>query len=142
MDGKITVSEEVGLDDDALSLLRARITGGVLRDGDAGYDEARSVWNGMVDARPALIVRCLDTADVVSAVSFARAAGLGVSVRGGGHNVAGTAIREGGVVVDLSGMKSIDVDPEGERLGRAAGARSASSMRPPRSSALRHRSGS
>jgi FAD/FMN-containing dehydrogenase len=120
MDGEITVSEEVGLDDDALSLLRARITGGVLRDGDAGYEEARSVWNGMVDARPALIVRCLDTADVVSAVSFARAAGLGVSVRGGGHNVAGTAVREGGLVVDLSGMKGIDVDPEG-RTARASG---------------------
>ena len=78
--------------DCALEGLRAYVRGEVLQEGEAGYDEARSVWNGMVDRRPAVIVRCSGTADVVAAVDFARDHDLLLSVHGGGHNVAGKAV--------------------------------------------------
>ena len=84
----------------------------------ADYDEARRVWNGMVDKKPAIIVRCAAAGDVVEAVDFARDHGLLVSVRGGGHNVAGSAVCEGGLMIDLSSMKGIQVDPE-RRTARA-----------------------
>ena len=71
--------------------------------GDDAYDAARRVWNGVIDRRPAPVIRCTGTADVIAAIAFAREQGLPVSVRGGGHNVAGTAVAEGGVVIDLSG---------------------------------------
>jgi len=96
------------------------IRGTILRPDDAGYEEARAVWNGMVDRRPAAIVRCLDTADVVKAVNAAREAGLGVAVRGGGHNAAGLAVADGALVVDLTMMRSVDVDPVA-RTARADG---------------------
>ena len=83
----------------------------MLRSADAGYDEARRIHNGLIDKRPAIIARCLGTADVVAAVNVARDQGLEVSVRGGGHNVAGKAVTDGGVMVDLSLMKGIHVDP-------------------------------
>jgi FAD/FMN-containing dehydrogenase len=83
----------------------------VLEPGQAGYDEARRVHNGLIDKHPALIARCLQTEDVVVAVRFARDAALEISVRGGGHNVAGKAVTEGGVMIDLSLMKGINVDP-------------------------------
>src|SRR4051794_37943781 len=75
------------------------------------YEVARRVWNGMVDRRPALMARCAGDRDVVEALGFAREAGLRVAVRGGGHNVAGNAGCDDGLVIDLSGMKVIDVDP-------------------------------
>ena len=74
----------------------------MIAEGDAGYDEARRVWNGVIDRRPALVVRCTGNADVIAAIAFAREHGLPVSVRGGGHNVAGTAVADGAVVLDLS----------------------------------------
>jgi len=77
------------------------------------YEEARAVWNGMVDRRPALIARCAHEGDVVEALRFARDAGVRLAVRGGGHNVAGNAVCDGGVVIDLSGMKAIEVDATG-----------------------------
>ena len=77
-----------------------------------GYDAARAVHNGLVDRRPALIVRCRTTNDVVAALAFARRAGLEVSVRGGGHNVAGRAVTDGGVMIDLAEMKAIAIDPD------------------------------
>ena len=86
-------------------------SGQVLRSADAGYDEARRIHNGLIDKRPAIIARCLGTADVVAAVNVARDQGLELSVRGGGHNVAGKAVTDGGVMVDLSLMKGIHVDP-------------------------------
>src|SRR5689334_10107952 len=90
----------------------ARIRGAVLRPGDEGYDEARSIWNGLIDRRPALIVQCTGTADVVDAVNFAREQGLRLSVKGGGHNVAGNATNDGGLVLDLSAMRGVHVDPQ------------------------------
>ena len=85
--------------------------GPVLCPGDAGYDAARRVFNAMIDRRPALIARCAGAADVVAGLRFAREHGLPLSVCGGGHSVAGTAVCEGGLVLDLSGMKGIRVDP-------------------------------
>jgi FAD/FMN-containing dehydrogenase len=83
----------------------------VLAPEDAGYDEARAVHNGLIDKRPALIVRALDAEDVVAALALARRERLEVSVRGGGHNVAGRAVTDGGLMIDLAEMKAISVDP-------------------------------
>src|SRR6266481_5692088 len=95
-------------------------SGQLLRPADAGYDEARTVHNGLVDKRPALIARCRGVADVVDAVNLTRKLGLEVAVRGGGHNVAGRAIIDGGLVIDLAPMKGIHVDPK-SRTVRAQG---------------------
>lgn len=94
-----------------LAALAARLRGPLLRPGDPGYDEARAVWNGMIDRRPALVVRCLGTADVVTCVEFARASGLTLSVKGGGHNIAGLAVCDGGLLLDMSLMRGVWVDP-------------------------------
>jgi FAD/FMN-containing dehydrogenase len=106
--------------DEVVGELSGTFSGQLLRPSDAGYDEARKVHNGLVDKRPALIVRCRGVADVVDAVDLARKLGLEVAVRGGGHNVAGRATIDGGLVIDLSLMKGIYVDPEG-RTVRAQG---------------------
>src|SRR5215216_4458807 len=100
------------LDSALVTDLAGEVSGSVLGPEDAGYDAARAVHNGLIDRRPALIVRCRTANDVVAALAFARAAGLEVSVRGGGHNVAGRAVTEGGVMIDLAEMKAIAVDPE------------------------------
>ena len=89
----------------------ARIRGTVLRPGDDGYEAARHVWNGMIDKHPALIVRCAGVADVVLAVRFARSQNMLVAVRGGGHNVTGNSTCDGGMVIDLSPMKGVRVNP-------------------------------
>jgi FAD/FMN-containing dehydrogenase len=91
--------------------LVARITGAVLTPGDAGYDAARAVHNGIVDKRPAVIVRCRNAADVAAGLAFARRIGAEVSVRGGGHNVAGRAVTDDGVMLDLAEMTDVTVDP-------------------------------
>jgi FAD/FMN-containing dehydrogenase len=100
--------------------LRAQCSGQVLEPGDAGYDEVRRVHNGLIDKRPGLIVRCQDTADVVDAVNLGRDEGLEVSVRGGGHNVAGRAVTDGGLMIDLQAMKGVHIDPRA-RTVRAQG---------------------
>src|SRR5207249_5054994 len=87
------------------------LRGDLVLDGDAGYDEARKVWNGAIDKKPAMIAYCADVQDVVEAVTFARSRALPVAVRSGGHNVAGLSVCDGGMVIDLSRMKRIDVDP-------------------------------
>src|SRR3954449_8911212 len=92
--------------------LRDRLGERILRPEDPGYHEARAIHNGLVDRRPALIVRCRSADDVVAALALARDEGLEVSVRGGGHNVAGRAVTDGGVMIDLAEMKAIAVDPE------------------------------
>src|SRR5262245_52210042 len=89
----------------------SRIGGEILLPGDPAYDRARKLWNGMIDRYPAMIVRCATAADVSSALDFARRAGLQVAVRAGGHNAAGYAMVDGGMVIDLSRMKRITIDP-------------------------------
>ncbi|WP_033822482.1 FAD-binding oxidoreductase [Kitasatospora sp. MBT63] len=100
------------LDSGGPAALRSGLLGDVIGPGDSGYDEARAVFNGMVDRRPAVIAQCADPRDVASAVAFARSHGLELSVRGGGHGVTGAAVAEGGLVVDLRRMNSIQVDPQ------------------------------
>ena len=100
--------------------LAGRVSGRVLRPADDGYDAARRVHNGLVDRTPAVIVRCRSAADVAAGVRFARAAGLDISVRGGGHNVAGRAVADDAVMIDLAEMKGTQVDPEA-RTVRAEG---------------------
>jgi FAD/FMN-containing dehydrogenase len=97
--------------EEQLALLEG-FAGALLRLDEAGYDEARRVYNGLIDKRPALIARCHGEADIVAAVTFAREAGLEISVRGGGHSVAGVCATEGGLMIDLSALKGIFVDPE------------------------------
>ena len=100
--------------------LRRRFRGALLQPAEEGYEESRRVWNGAIDRRPALIARCAGSDDVVEAVRFARDNDLEVSVRGGGHSVAGHAVCDGGVMIDLSLMKAVRVDP-GAGTARAAG---------------------
>ncbi len=99
------------LDETVVQLFAASLRGRLIGAADPDYHAARAVWNGMIDRHPALIARCAGTDDVVKAVDFARTHGLLVSVRGGGHNVAGSAVCDGGLVIDLSPMKEIHVDP-------------------------------
>ena len=94
-----------------IAAFQTSLRGKLLRHSDAGYDDARRVWNGMIDKRPALIARCVGVADVMDAVNFARNNDLLVSVRGGGHNITGNAVCEGGLMIDLSPMKGLRVDP-------------------------------
>jgi FAD/FMN-containing dehydrogenase len=106
----------------AVDRLRRSVAGEVLAAGVAGYDRARAVWNGMIDRRPAVIVRCRNTDDVRAALGFARARELPVSIRGGAHNVAGHAVCDDGVMIDLSLMRSVRVDPEQRRARVEGGA--------------------
>jgi FAD/FMN-containing dehydrogenase len=99
-----------------------QVRGGTLTRADAAYDEARKVWNGTVDRRPALIARCLSDADVQAAVRFAAKHRMLVSVRGGGHHIAGNAVAEGGLMIDLSGMRAITVDAAKKSARVGAGA--------------------
>ena len=96
---------------ETLDALRAKLRGSLCVPGDEGYDPARTLWNAMVDRRPGLVVRCLGASDVVNALKLAREQKLLVAVRGGGHNIAGMAVCDGGLLIDLSLMKSVRVDP-------------------------------
>ena len=110
--GPVTAhSHHSAVDDVAIADLSRHFRGAVIRPGDAPYDAQRRIWNGAIDRRPALIARCTGAADVRAAVGFARERELVVAVRGGGHNVAGTAVCDGGIVIDLSPMKGMWVDP-------------------------------
>ncbi|KOU65613.1 FAD-binding protein [Streptomyces sp. MMG1533] len=106
----------------ALAALREDLTGEVLAPGDPGYDEARAVYNGMIDRRPAVIAQCVDEDDVVRAVSFGRDLDLKIAVRGGGHSVAGMALNDGGLVVDLRRMHEVTVHPAAEAVRVGGGA--------------------
>jgi FAD/FMN-containing dehydrogenase len=106
------------LDDTAIGDLRAGLRGQLLQPGHAGYDAARTIDNAMIDRRPALIARCAGVADVMAAVRFARKHDVLVSVRAGGHNVAGNAVCDGGLMIDVSPMKGIRIDL-GARTGQA-----------------------
>jgi FAD/FMN-containing dehydrogenase len=107
------------INDAPLRDLRSGVRGQVLRPGDDGHEAARRIFNAMIDRRPALIVRCAEAADVSACVGFARAHALDVSVKGGGHNVSGKAVCEGGLMIDLSAMKGIRVDAQ-RRSARGA----------------------
>jgi FAD/FMN-containing dehydrogenase len=109
------------LDPQAVEALAGDFRGQVLVSGDAGYDEARRVWNGMIDKRPAVIARCGGVADVIASVRFAREHGLPVAVRGGGHGVAGNALQDGAVVIDLSDLTAVRVDPAARTARAEAG---------------------
>jgi FAD/FMN-containing dehydrogenase len=95
----------------ALDQLRTRVRGPLLLPGDAGYDDARSIWNAMIDRRPGAILRCLGVADVIAGLAFARAEAVPLSIKGGGHNIAGLAVCEGGLMLDMSLMRGVWVDP-------------------------------
>src|SRR5918997_6830314 len=111
---------DAALGDTVVGQFGSGLRGELLRPGIAGYEEARLLWNGLIDKRPALIARCAGVGDVIDSVNFARENELLVAVRGGGHNVAGNAVCDGGVVIDLSAMKGIRVDPK-RRTVRAEG---------------------
>lgn len=93
------------LNTEMLDNFRSTLRGALLQAGEEGYDTARSIWNAMIDRRPALIVRAAGVADVMASVNFARQNGLLLAVRGGGHNIAGNAVCDGGLMLDLSLMK-------------------------------------
>jgi len=97
------------------------LRGRLLHPGEDGYDAARRVWNGMIDRRPALIARCAGPADVIAVVRFAREHGLLLAIKGGGHNITGNAVCDGGLMLDLSAMKSVRVDPIGRTARAEAG---------------------
>ncbi|GAA4978208.1 FAD-binding oxidoreductase [Actinopolymorpha pittospori] len=102
---------DIEVSDTDIEAFAGQLRGRLVGPADLDYDEARAVWNGLIDKRPGLIARCTGTADVMAAVRFARAHELLLAVRGGGHNVAGAAVCDGGLVVDLSPMKAIRVNP-------------------------------
>lgn len=102
--------------------LKGKFRGEVLLPGDDAYEDARKIWNAMIDKHPALIVRCTTTSDIVLAVNFARDNGLLLAVRGGGHNIAGSAMCDDGIVIDLSQMKAASVDPGARRVMIEGGA--------------------
>jgi FAD/FMN-containing dehydrogenase len=108
------------IEESAVAEFSAGFSGTVIRPGEAGYDAARAVFNGMYDRRPALIARCSGVADVIAAVALARESGLEVAIRGGGHSVPGYSTCDDGIVIDLTGMKGVFVDPAA-RTARAAG---------------------
>src|ERR687885_1555588 len=116
-----TTGTDTVLEEAAVEEFKAGLRGELLRPGDDGYEEARTVWNAMIDRRPALIARCAGAADVIHSINFARINKFLVAVRGGGHDVAGTAVCDGGLVIDLSPMKGLRGDPSGRTAQAQAG---------------------
>ena len=117
----VTLTGSVDLGERAVQGFAKSLSGRLLLRGDDGYDDARTIWNRTIDRRPALIARCAGADDVVSAIRFARAHDLLVSVRGGGHNVTGNAVCDGGLMIDLSPMKEARIDPARRRLTAGPG---------------------
>jgi FAD/FMN-containing dehydrogenase len=116
----ITHLMDIQLDEQQIQGLARQLRGELIQPSDASYDQARAVWNGLIDRYPALIARCADSADVATALNFARQHNLVLAVRGGGHNVAGHGTCDGGLVIDLSPMKRIEIDPAA-RVARVGG---------------------
>ena len=102
---------EFDFNQDVLTGLKLRLKGPLLLPGDAGYEESRTVWNAMIDRRPALVVRCLGVADVIACVRFASEHNLLLCIKGGGHNIAGLATANGALMLDMSLMRGVWVDP-------------------------------
>ena len=113
---------EAATDDQAIAALVTGMRGACFTPSDAGYDDARMVWNGSIDKHPAIVARCSGVADVIDAVNFACANGVLVAVRGGGHNVAGNAVCDGGIVIDLGAMNAVRVDVAARRVRASGGA--------------------
>lgn len=104
-----------GLSEVNIDEFKKQFTGQVILPEDAGYDEVRQIWNAMIDRKPALIVRCTTPEDIVQAIEFGRTQNLLISIRGGGHNIAGNAVCDDGLMIDLSLMKGVEVDPNTRR---------------------------
>jgi len=117
-----TATSPEGTRDRAVQALRERMQGTVLERNDDGYDAARQLWNGMFDPNPAVIAQCAGNADVSAAVDFARETGMDLAVRGGGHNSAGMGSCDDGIVIDLSPMQAVEVDPDNRRARVQGGA--------------------
>src|SRR6266478_922998 len=115
-----TDGASTSLDDEKITAFRSTLRGDLIMNDHPAYESARRVWNGNIDRRPALIARCAGVDDVIEAVNFARANAMLVAVRGGGHNAAGHGTCDGGIVIDLSRMKGIAVNPR-NRTARAQG---------------------
>src|SRR3954463_11827136 len=120
MEASMTIATPTREESVPWDTLRAGLEGSALLRDDAGYDEARRVWNGMIDRFPAAVVQARNTNDVIAAVRFAREHDLPIAVRGGGHNAAGLAVIDAGLVIDLSPMNTVEVDPD-KRIARAGG---------------------
>src|SRR5271167_2164806 len=106
---------------ESIDVLRSAVRGELIQPTDTAYDAARTVYNGMIDKRPQIIARCVDVADVIAAVRHGRENGMLTAIRGGGHNGAGLGICDGGLVIDLSRMKGVRVDPAARTARVAAG---------------------
>ena len=130
------------MEEDSISRFAQSLRGPVLRRDDPEYEEARKLYNAMIDKRPLLIARCADVADVVAAVNFGRDNHLSIAVRGGGHNGPGLASVDDGLVIDLSTMKGVRVDPKNRTVRVAPGAPPATSITPLMRSVRPCRSGS
>jgi FAD/FMN-containing dehydrogenase len=112
---------EIELSQDAVNGWKARLRGPIVMPGDAAYEESRTVWNGMIDRRPALVARCIGVADVIECVRFAREHDLLLCIKGGGHNIAGLAVADGALMLDMSSMRGVWVDPRGRVAHAQAG---------------------
>ena len=104
----------INIDGD-VSRLRSSVSGLVMLSGEDGYDSARALWNAMVDHRPAVVVQCMSSADVATAIEFARNNDLEIGVRCGGHSVLGISVPDGGLLIDMSGLRAVRVDPDARR---------------------------
>lgn len=112
----MTIAHTEAIPAEEVAQLRANFLGQLITPDDTAYDEARSTWNGLIDRRPAVIARCIGNSDIVAALAFARERGLPLAVRGGGHSVAGYGVCDDGVVIDLSLMRGVQVDPNVRRV--------------------------
>jgi hypothetical protein len=118
MKAKTIEGQEIELNQDTLDGLKMRLRGQVLLPGDVGYEESRTVWNAMIDRRPAVVVRCISISDVIACVQFAREHNLLLSIKGGGHNIAGLATADGAMMLDMSLMRGVWVDKQ-EKIAHA-----------------------
>ena len=111
---------EKDLNKEALDGLRLRLKGPILLPGDSGYEESRTVWNAMINKKPVFVVKCVGTADVIECVNFARQNDILLCIKGGGHNIAGLAIADGAMLLDMSLMRGVWVDRE-RKIAHARG---------------------
>src|SRR5262245_17764806 len=111
MRAKTVDGAEIDLVQDDFNALKTRLSGPLLAPGDAAYEESRTLWNSMIDRRPGMVARCLGTSDVIECVRFARERNLLLSIKGGGHNIGGLACADGALMLDMSLMRGVWVDP-------------------------------